>query len=282
MILAYEMPSVSSVTVNQGSLVSDDDVDLYDGRPGTAVVFETPASTGSTLRFTLNLAASIDTSAIDYLMIRIDNVRGDSWPAAPQVAVTLTGPGNSFSAEAVVLGPMGEYSGRTILVPKSTFAPGYGSITAMQVDITNQVGSSQVSVGDVFISRGYHVPAAKIGDVPTDPTEGRRSNSNQAWPLFKFPYRRVTVQFGNVSYRDAFVDSQTWPVPGNLRNLFTAAARAEKIGIITRWRYNRETAASQAMIDQNAMLANIREISGLDAETGVDRPTPSAVFEERL
>lgn len=282
MILSYEMPAVTSVTVNQGSLVSASAVDLYDGRPGTPVVFQTPSSTGTTLRFTLALASSIATSSLDYLFIRIDNVRGNAWPNPPQVAVTLTGPGTAFSAAAVVLGPMGEYSGRTILVPRSAFGPGFAAITAVQVDITNQVGSSQVSVGDVFVSRAYHAPAAKIVDVPIDPIEMRRSDGNQAWPIFRLPFRRVSAEFGTVSYRDAFVDSTLWPVPGNLRNLITAAARAPKVGLITRWRYDRDAAASQTMIDQNAMLANVVEISGLEAVAAVDRPAPVVVFEERL
>src|SRR5690606_10899491 len=113
--------------------------------------------------------------------------------------------------------------------------------------------------------------------VPTDPVEARRSNNNQAWPLFRLPYRRVSVEFCNPSYRDVFVDSTLWPVPGNLRNLLTNAARASKVGIITRWRYNREESANQAMIDQNAMLANIDDLQGMEAVAAIDRPAPSAV-----
>lgn len=282
MIVAYEMPAVSGVAVNQGALVSDSADDLHDGSPGTSVIFTTPASTGSTLRITLSLATSILPVSADFVLVKVANVRAESFANPPQVAVTLLGPGTAFSAAAVVLEPTGENSSRSILIPRSSFAPGFTAITGLRIDITNQTASSPVSIGDAFVSRAYEIPLEKLAEPPIDPSQTRRSEGNQPWPLFRLPFRRITANFAHVSYRDAFVDSTLWPTPGNLRNLMFGATRAEKVCICTRWRYDRDHAANQTMISGNTLLARLVEVAGFEGEAGKDRWPITAVFEESL
>ncbi|WP_440221824.1 hypothetical protein ACQQ2N_12065 [Dokdonella sp. MW10] len=281
MIIAYEMPAISAVSVQQGAMLGTNGPDLYDGRPGTAVAFQTPASTGQTLRFTMNLGTSIPLATADYLLIRIDNVRA-SFVNVPQVAVTLTGPGTSIAAAQVVVSPASRNASRSILLPRSFFGASPAAVSAIRLDITNAVASAQVSVGDVFISRAYEVPVDRLTETPVDPSVTRRSSGNQPWPLVRLPFRRVDAAFVNQSYRDAFLDSTIWPLPGNLRNLMFGAARATKLGIVTRWRYDHSRPISQPMVDVNTMLARLVDMNGFEGQAGNDRWPLSAVFEESL
>lgn len=281
MIISKGMPAISSVVVNQGTLVSANASALTDGRPGTSTIFRTPASTGSTLRFTLTFAAPYFTSIVPYHFARVDNLR--TVAPVPFVAMTLLGPSlAAFSSGAVFDNGIG-YPSRTALLARSAFGPGYADVTGIQIDIHNDGSSSLVSVGEIFLAHAAEIGVERYNQTLVDPSTTRRSSGNQPWPLFRIPFRKGKADFSNMSYSSAFIYGEDGLTGiGNLQEMLYAASTAGAIGCIPFWRADKKAALDQNMIDKNSFLARVTDIGGIDGIATKRRWAASIGVEELL
>lgn len=281
MIISKGMPTISSVVVNQGTLESADASALTDGRPGTSTIFRTPASTASTLRFTMTFATPYFTLLPPYHFARVDNLR--TVGVAPFVTVTLLGPSVVALAGSVIDSLGIGYPSRTGLLERSAFAPGYTAITGLQVDIVNDGSSSLVSVGEVFFANAVDIPIDRYSQTLVDPSTTRRSSGNQPWPLFRIPFRKGSATFSNVSFSQAFLYGEGGSLfAGNLQEVLYLASTAGAIGCIPFWRANRRSALDQTMIDKNSFLARVTEIGGIEGMAKNRRWSASIGVEELL
>lgn len=277
MIISLGMPAIASVTVDQGTLLSATTDNLFDGRPGTLTVFETPASTSDTLRFTIDFAQPFDVSVYPFLFARVDNVR-TAVSIDTEVGVTLVGPSIAYALTPVANNGIG-YPARTILAQRSIFSPSFLSITGVQIDVKNNIANSQVSIGEVCVSAAVDIGIEKYSQTLVDPSTTRRSSGNQPWPMFRIPFRKGVASFSNTSYDNAL---GTGDGIENLQEFLYGATTAGAVGIIPFWRADRRYALDQTMIDKNSFLARIVDIAGIEGIAAERRWTAGVTCEELL
>lgn len=279
MLVSSGMPNVSHYGLAAGTRLSADYSALTDLMPAVSTRFQMGAVAGTPLVLTANLATSIPVTW-PYLVIAMV---GCTLP----VGTVITLAGNNGWNYSVSGGLTVDPLGRNVFIGvlRQLNKQGSTAMTAATFQIaTTGITNQQFNLGEIWVAPAVDIKLTDLAEKLVDPSWLNRSAGNQAWPVMRSPFRKLTCRTMPASFQDAFTTPGTWPL--TLVDLLYRWATQKALLVIPRWRQRGidVVTVDQTMVNKTGRLVRIPPdgIGELTSDASNDYWPAQLGFEELL